>query len=93
METGNQMGPEGFAIVIVDRGFVYAGIVAWEYDWCVIRNALNIRRWGTRRGLGELALSGPTSLTMLDPCGTVRVPMSHVITIIETEAEPWRKST
>jgi hypothetical protein len=28
-----------------------------------------IREWGTSAGLGEIALTGPTPKTKLDPCG------------------------
>ena len=79
----------GFGIVVVDRGFVYVGDVEHDGDWCVITNARNIRYWGTERGLGQLALEGPTSKTKLDPASTVRVPSRAVITIIDTEASKW----
>lgn len=34
-----------------------------------LTDAENIRQWGTTAGLGEIALNGPTSTTVLDPCG------------------------
>ena len=73
---------KGFAIVVLDRGFVYVGDVEISADWCVIYNAKNIRRWGTTKGLGEL-VNGPTKATELDPVGTVRAPMRAVISVIE----------
>lgn len=36
-----------------------------------LTDASCIRRWGTTKGLGELALKGPTKDTVLDPCGEV----------------------
>lgn len=78
-------------IVILDRGFVYVGDVAIENDWLVIRNARNVRRWGTTKGLGELAKNGPTTKTLLDPAGTVRAPMRAVIGLVECEASSWTK--
>jgi len=70
-------------IVVLDRGFVYVGTVALTKDWCTITNAQNIRRWGTTRGLGQLAQEGPQPNTVLDPAGTVRAPMRAVIAMID----------
>lgn len=59
-------------IIVADRGWVFAGDCEDHEDGSVtIRNAKNIRRWGTSTGLGELA-NGPTSKTVVDPAGTVR---------------------
>jgi hypothetical protein len=69
----------GQQIVVLDRGFVYVGEVTKEADTVTITNARNIRRWGTTAGLGQLAESGPTSNTKLDPAGTVTAPLRAVI--------------
>lgn len=42
-------------------------------------NASVIRLWGTTRGLGEIALNGPTPQTQLDPCGEVDIPLAVVL--------------
>ena len=81
----------GFAIVVLDRGFVYVGNVTVDDDGCIITNASNIRVWGTTQGLGQLALSGPTAKTVLDEVGTVRAPRHAVIHLIETEASKWHQ--
>jgi hypothetical protein len=78
----------GVAIAVLDRGFVYVGNVTIEDDWCVLRNAKNIRVWGTTKGLGEL-VNGPTPNTKLDPVGVVRVPMRAVISLIDVDASKW----
>lgn len=78
-------------IVILDRGFVYVGDVSISGDWVLISNAKNVRRWGTTKGLGELAKSGPLSNTILDPAGTVRAPLRALIGLIECEASSWTK--
>ncbi|HET6925077.1 MAG TPA: hypothetical protein VFH39_04565 [Candidatus Saccharimonadales bacterium] len=78
-------------IVVADRGFVYVGQVALEGDWVIVREARNIRYWGTTRGLGQLALEGPTASTKLDPVGTVRIPARAVISLIDTEAALWAR--
>lgn len=81
----------GLSIVVLDRGFVYIGHVSTDVNWCRIRNAKNIRRWGTTRGLGQLALEGPTSDTKLDDYGNVNAPMRAVISIIYVEEGRWDK--
>ena len=78
-------------IVILDRGFVYVGDVTIDADWVTILNARNVRRWGTSKGLGELAKRGPLKDSIIDPAGTVRVPMRALIGLIECEASPWVK--
>ena len=81
---------QGLAIVVLDRGFVYIGKVTIDGDWCVIESAKNIRVWGTTNGLGEL-VKGPTKNTKLDTVGSVRAPMRAVISVIDVEADKWKK--
>lgn len=80
---------QGTAIVVLDRGFVYVGRVTIEDDWCIIKDAKNIRVWGTTNGLGEL-VGGPTKNTKLDPVGSVRAPMRAVIHIIDVDEAKWQ---
>jgi len=79
----------GFAIVVATEGFVYVGDVSHYGEWCVMTHARNIRYWGTERGLGQLALEGPTSKTKLDDVGTVRIPAHAVAHIIDTDESKW----
>lgn len=59
-------------IIVADRGWVFVGDCTDEDDGSVtIRNAKNIRRWGTSSGLGEL-VNGPLENTKVDDYGTVR---------------------
>lgn len=88
METKQVLS--GYAIVVVDRGFVYVGHASVIDDWCVIDRARNIRIWGTTGGLGELARTGPTDQTRLDDVGIVRVPMHALISLIDTEESLWK---
>ena len=78
-------------IAILDRGFVFVGNVAIEGDWLLITDAQNVRRWGTSRGLGELAAKGPLKDTVLDPAGAVRVPLRALVGLIKCEASSWKK--
>lgn len=74
-------------IIVLDRGFVYVGYVKIEGKMVTIENARNIRRWGTTKGLGELANDGPTPNTKLDHVGTVTVPLRAVNHVIECKKE------
>ena len=80
-----------YNIIIAERGWVYIGKTRREGDQIVIEDCFNIRRWGTTKGLGELAMNGPTSDSVIDYYGVVRV---HVLAIaggsIDANDEVWR---
>jgi hypothetical protein len=66
-------------IIIADRGWIFVGNCVTNSDGTVtITNAMNIRKWGTTKGLGELS-TGPKSGTVADPYGTVRcTPIAEI---------------
>jgi len=69
-------------IIVADRGWVFVGDCVDEGDGSVtIYNAKNIRRWGTTKGLGELA-NGPTSSTQVDDYGTVKTTAIVTIAVV-----------
>ena len=72
-------------IVVCQRGFVYAGHVEFRGDYIIITDAVNLRVWGTTKGLGELALTGATPETKADDCGTVRVHELAVVSMIDAK--------
>ena len=79
-------------IAILDRGWIFVGrrITAFcPPDLLLLENASCIRYWGTSRGIGELALEGPKSGTKLDPAGSLTVPMSSVIALIDAVESAW----
>jgi hypothetical protein len=76
-------------IAVLDRGFVYIGRVEHTDTGITLRNAKNIRVWGTTKGLGEL-VNGPTKSTQADAVGTVHVPSRAIISLIEVVAESWK---
>jgi len=78
-------------IVILDKGWVFVGNVSIADEWIVIENARNIRRWGTTNGIGQLAIYGPQTETILDDAGTVKFPMSSLIARIKCEESEWTK--
>lgn len=66
-------------IVVLNRGWVVVGDYSEKGDACTLSNASIIRVWGTTKGLGELAESGATSSTKLDPCPNVHF---HKMTMV-----------
>ena len=66
-------------IIVGDRGWVFVGdCVDLDGGKVEIRNARNIRKWGTTSGLGQL-VDGPTPDTRHDAYGTVT--LMPVVTI------------
>src|SRR3990167_11428151 len=67
-------------ILVLQRGWVVVGDLVEDTDSKVrLDNASVIRRWGTTKGIGQLALEGPQKATVLDPCGVVE---AHPQTIV-----------
>ena len=76
-------------IVIAQRGWVFVGDVERSGDDVTITGAQWLRRWGTTKGLGELAANGPQKSTVLDDMGTVRLHTLAVVASIDCEAGKW----
>lgn len=56
-----------------------------------VSEAYNIRRWGTTKGLGELALNGPTRSTELDVYGTIWIEKAKLLFRIAVVEAKWKK--
>lgn len=82
---------ESLKIVVCQRGWVFVGRCQLQGDELVVRDARNIRRWGTTAGLGQLALEGPQPETILDDAGTVRVHQLAVVLTLDCEEEKWNR--
>lgn len=67
------------SICVLDSGFVYVGLASIQEGELKIEKAQNVRKWGTTKGLGQLALEGPTEETTLDPSGVVLTPYPHKV--------------
>jgi len=77
-------------ILVLQRGWVVVGDVDQDNtEKVVLTNASVIRRWGTTKGLGELALEGPRPNTVLDPCGQVEAHPAAIVLRIPCEASKW----
>mgnify|MGYP000966116599 CR=1 FL=1 len=78
-------------IVILQRGWVYVGKFYQEGPNCKLENAKNIRNWGTTKGLGEIAMNGPTDKTVLDDSPTVKFHELTVVASLVCEDKKWEK--
>lgn len=79
-------------IVILQRGWVVVGRFERVGSDCKISNASIIRTWGTTKGLGEIALGGPTGSTKLDKCnGVVQFDYLTVVATIDCKEDKWVK--
>lgn len=66
-------------VVVAKGAWNFIGDVKETAYGLTISSASCIRVWGTTAGLGEIAVKGPTSKTILDFIGEVRIPTSAVI--------------
>jgi hypothetical protein len=77
-------------IVVLQRGWIFIGKYYQSGSQCELRNAYCIRRWGTERGLGELAEEGKKESTLLDKTGNVKFHELTVVCSILCNKSQWR---
>lgn len=74
-------------IAVLDRGWVFVGAVTTMSNGDIrLDNAFNIHRWGTEKGLGQLAIEGPLSQTVLYDAGVV---FGKPIVVFKTDYSLW----
>lgn len=77
-------------VLVLQRGWVVVGDLGQDDGVKVqLTNASVIRRWGTTKGLGEIALKGPTMKTILDACGVVEAHPAAVVLRVPCDASAW----
>lgn len=83
--------PTAYKIVVLQRGWVFVGRYSLDPETQIVTltDAKNIRIWGTTKGLGQLAESGPTGSTKLNPAGVVTFHLLTQVFAIDTEVETW----
>lgn len=84
------VGHIGKRIVILQRGWVMVGDLSIAGEECLLKDASVIRNWGTKKGLGEIALGGPTTQTVLEPCGEVTFHRLTTIAEIKCDESKWK---
>ena len=78
----------GIKIVVLQRGWVVVGRFSQRGTRCKITNGAVIRRWGTTRGLGEIAVGGPTNNTALEPTPTIEYhELTEVLSLVCEESQ------
>ncbi len=70
-------------IYVLTGRWVLIGETAFQDSHVRLTDASVIRRWGTTKGLGQIALEGPQKETVLDACGTVTFPVSAILFSID----------
>ncbi len=76
-------------IAILDRGWVVVGRFTLKGDACELANAKVVRRWGTTRGLGEIAALGPQPNTVLDDAMTVSFDIRTSVALMSCNQAAW----
>lgn len=86
--------PDGeLKIVVLQRGWVMVGRLERDGSECKLHQAAVIRNWGTTKGLGEIALGGPTKDTKIDKCGgLVEFDYLTVVASISCEESKWQNA-
>ncbi len=87
-------------ILVCDKGIVLAGIVRPHPDdplAVLIDKCCTVRKWGTTKGVGQLAIEGPQQETKLDPEGDgvkqYAFWIMREITCTPGAVEKWIKAT
>lgn len=86
----------GLQIAVLDNGFVFVGQTYLVNDetgeWVEMIMAYNVRRYGTAKGLPQLAHEGPQRETQLDPIGgLLKCVRARLNFLIECKGEAWQK--
>lgn len=82
-----------YHLFVLEAGFVLLGVPHQSDDalFLVLDGCCVVRRWGTSKGLGQLALDGIQKETVLDPEGDgVQVCKVKVSRIIPCTGKAWK---
>ena len=77
-------------IVVLDRGWILVGHLEQDGDWFLMINCSVVRRWGTTKGLGELAECGPLKDTILDKQPLTKFHRDQIKMIISCNEDKWK---
>jgi len=72
----------GKNLVVLQRGWIFGGDLFKKGSEYTLKNAFNVRKWGTTKGLGELAEKGKLKNSILDPVSDVTFHELTVVAII-----------
>jgi hypothetical protein len=77
-------------ICVLSHGWILVGILEKDDDDYLLKNAFIIRRWGTTKGLGELASTGPLPETRLEATPLVKFNKSQLVFTINCDESKWK---
>lgn len=91
-KTENTFGDLGTKkqIVILNRGWVVVGDYSEYGDTCLLINASVVRKWGTTKGLGELAEKGVLEDTILDASPDIRFNKLTMVARMDVNMNAWK---
>lgn len=81
---------EEIRIVILQRGWVVIGKFYQNGHDCWIEKGYVIRKWGTERGLGELAIEGKKQDTILDEIPLTKFHEMTIVASLICDKEKWK---
>lgn len=77
-------------IVVLQRGWVAVGTYYKDGDECRLENAYTLGRWGTSKGLPQLANEGPQDETQLHKSdGPIRFHRAAEVFSIDCNQSKW----
>jgi len=77
-------------IVILNRGWVVMGEYSEKGNDCTLTNAFVVRKWGTTKGLGELAENGKLPNTILDATPNIHFNKLTMVARMDVNEEAWK---
>jgi hypothetical protein len=79
----------GIRIAVLQRGWVVVGEYIQTGNYIELKKAAVVRKWGTTKGLPELALCGPLNDTVLDKGPDMRFHALTEIVSIKCDEGIW----
>ena len=89
-KTEVKEGEERIKIAVLQRGWNVIGRAKQIGEKVFMRDAYVIRKWGTSEGLGQLALKGKQSETILDKTGNIEFDVLTSVFLIDCNQEIWQ---
>ena len=81
---------EGFCVVVLDRGFIYIGELIISKDYAIIKNARNLRRWSSNKGLMWHVENGKEDTTIDGTGKDVKLHVSKLQHWMNTDFDLWK---
>lgn len=78
-------------ICILQRGWVVVGQWSVNAKECRLENAYVIAHWGTTKGIGQLAIEGPTAQTVLHQVTTFRYQLDNEVGNMVCTHKKWQE--